>query len=477
MTPTRPTRPRERVNRAAAACPVKAITVEPAGASGAEAALASPAASSSSAPRWPACEGARALREEGFTGALTIVGDEPEPPYDRPPLSKQVLAGWVPADHTFLPRLEHDARTTSHLAARHARHRARPRRPRGRAGRRHPHPLRPGAHRHRRPQRALARPGAGRARRGLRLRTQADAARAGRPAGRRAAPGRRRSAPGSPARRSPPACRHRDIPVTVIERGEAPLAGALGGVIGDVAPDCTARTGSTCAPGPPSRPWRGRGGQAARGDAGRRRDDRRRRGRAGPGRDPQRRVAGRLRPGRQPAGRGHRRRLPGHRRERPGHRRHLRGRRRVPVHPPAVRLRVPGPGALGERRGRRPGGRAQHDLPPGGPAAARVRAHLLVDPVRREHQVRRRAPAGQRDHHHPGLGPGRLVRRRLRQRAGPDRGRGDLQPRPLPGLLPPAHRAGRPAPRAVHRRAARASPSRPGSRIRPPRPTRTTAPP
>src|SRR6516165_7834506 len=37
---------------------------------------------------------AEALRKEGFTGPLTIIGDEPEEPYDRPPLSKQVLKGW-----------------------------------------------------------------------------------------------------------------------------------------------------------------------------------------------------------------------------------------------------------------------------------------------------------------------------------------------------------------------------------------------
>jgi NADPH-dependent 2,4-dienoyl-CoA reductase/sulfur reductase-like enzyme len=45
------------------------------------------------------------LRAEGFTGRLTIVGDEPYLPYDRPPLSKAVLAGKVPADHTTLPRI------------------------------------------------------------------------------------------------------------------------------------------------------------------------------------------------------------------------------------------------------------------------------------------------------------------------------------------------------------------------------------
>lgn len=48
---------------------------------------------------------AEALRERGFNGSLTIIGDEPHEPYDRPPLSKQVLKGWVPASHTKLPRL------------------------------------------------------------------------------------------------------------------------------------------------------------------------------------------------------------------------------------------------------------------------------------------------------------------------------------------------------------------------------------
>jgi NADPH-dependent 2,4-dienoyl-CoA reductase/sulfur reductase-like enzyme len=47
---------------------------------------------------------AEALRDEGFNGKLTIIGDEKEEPYDRPPLSKQVLKGWVRADHTLLPR-------------------------------------------------------------------------------------------------------------------------------------------------------------------------------------------------------------------------------------------------------------------------------------------------------------------------------------------------------------------------------------
>jgi NADPH-dependent 2,4-dienoyl-CoA reductase/sulfur reductase-like enzyme len=40
---------------------------------------------------------AEELRRLGYDGTLTVVGDEPRPPYDRPPLSKQVLAGsWEP---------------------------------------------------------------------------------------------------------------------------------------------------------------------------------------------------------------------------------------------------------------------------------------------------------------------------------------------------------------------------------------------
>ncbi|MGW2554923.1 NAD(P)/FAD-dependent oxidoreductase [Streptomyces sp. NPDC001635] len=46
---------------------------------------------------------AETLREEGFTGPVTVIGDEPRPPYDRPPLSKQVLLGQAAADTTGLP--------------------------------------------------------------------------------------------------------------------------------------------------------------------------------------------------------------------------------------------------------------------------------------------------------------------------------------------------------------------------------------
>src|SRR5947209_19918381 len=36
---------------------------------------------------------AERLREGGYSGAITLIGEEAEPPYDRPPLSKQVLRG------------------------------------------------------------------------------------------------------------------------------------------------------------------------------------------------------------------------------------------------------------------------------------------------------------------------------------------------------------------------------------------------
>jgi NADPH-dependent 2,4-dienoyl-CoA reductase/sulfur reductase-like enzyme len=36
---------------------------------------------------------ARTLREEGFAGPILLIGDEPHPPYERPPLSKAYLTG------------------------------------------------------------------------------------------------------------------------------------------------------------------------------------------------------------------------------------------------------------------------------------------------------------------------------------------------------------------------------------------------
>ena len=47
---------------------------------------------------------AEALRAHGFTGELVLIGDEPHAPYDRPPLSKTVLSGWIGTDRLLLPR-------------------------------------------------------------------------------------------------------------------------------------------------------------------------------------------------------------------------------------------------------------------------------------------------------------------------------------------------------------------------------------
>ena len=45
---------------------------------------------------------AETLRREGFDGTITVVGDETDAPYDRPPLSKQVLAGEWPPERVAL---------------------------------------------------------------------------------------------------------------------------------------------------------------------------------------------------------------------------------------------------------------------------------------------------------------------------------------------------------------------------------------
>jgi 3-phenylpropionate/trans-cinnamate dioxygenase ferredoxin reductase component len=44
------------------------------------------------------------LRREGFDGRITVIGDEAHRPYDRPPLSKGVLAGTTAADAISLER-------------------------------------------------------------------------------------------------------------------------------------------------------------------------------------------------------------------------------------------------------------------------------------------------------------------------------------------------------------------------------------
>lgn len=53
---------------------------------------------------------AETLRHRGFDGELTLIGDEPHRPYDRPPLSKQVLqAVWEPEQTFFRKKDGYDA--------------------------------------------------------------------------------------------------------------------------------------------------------------------------------------------------------------------------------------------------------------------------------------------------------------------------------------------------------------------------------
>ncbi|MBV1854347.1 NAD(P)/FAD-dependent oxidoreductase [Catellatospora tritici] len=175
--------------------------------------------------------GAEALRKEGFTGPLTIIGDEPYEPYDRPPLSKQVLKGWVPAENTQLPRLrELDAQWRLGVAATGLDRTEKQvvladgeRVPydrlmiaTGTRARQWPNPT----------EAALE---------GVyTLRSRDDAARL------------RQALAAGPSRvlvigggfigcEAASVCRELDIPVTLVERGSAPLAGALGGVIGEIA--------------------------------------------------------------------------------------------------------------------------------------------------------------------------------------------------------------------------------------------------
>src|SRR5690349_7004804 len=45
---------------------------------------------------------AEELRKKGFDGPITMIGDEPERPYERPPLSKEFLRGEQSLEKAFL---------------------------------------------------------------------------------------------------------------------------------------------------------------------------------------------------------------------------------------------------------------------------------------------------------------------------------------------------------------------------------------
>src|SRR6202012_1881800 len=49
-----------------------------------------------------AAQAVQSLRAEGFTGAITMIGDEAYAPYQRPPLSKAYLLGTFAREKLFL---------------------------------------------------------------------------------------------------------------------------------------------------------------------------------------------------------------------------------------------------------------------------------------------------------------------------------------------------------------------------------------
>ena len=53
---------------------------------------------------------ARSLRKQGYGGRLVVIGDEPHRPYDRPPLSKEFLAGTLAEDDLLLETDDEDLR-------------------------------------------------------------------------------------------------------------------------------------------------------------------------------------------------------------------------------------------------------------------------------------------------------------------------------------------------------------------------------
>jgi len=245
---------RERVLRAAAACPVQALVLDRGAASqeereavaatrhhngGMDEAFLRTGRIVIVGASLAGARAAGALRYEGFTGPLTVIGDEPYDPYDRPPLSKQVLEGRVAAGRTGLPRrqaIDADWRlgvgaTGLDLAAKQVRLadgtsvgfdrlliatgvRARP----------WPNPA------------EAALEGV------LVLRTRADAEAFRRLL--RARPGRVLViGAGFTGSEVASVCRELDMPVTVAEAGPAPLVAALGGAIGTVAADMQREAG------------------------------------------------------------------------------------------------------------------------------------------------------------------------------------------------------------------------------------------
>ena len=62
-----------------------------------------------------------ALRERGIDGRVVVVGEEPQLPYERPPLSKGYLRGEEPLENAFVkPAAEYESQSIELLRGRRA---------------------------------------------------------------------------------------------------------------------------------------------------------------------------------------------------------------------------------------------------------------------------------------------------------------------------------------------------------------------
>ncbi|WP_071253547.1 FAD-dependent oxidoreductase [Frigoribacterium sp. MCBA15_019] len=229
---------RARIEQSAAACPVQAIRLDgehrrPAPEASAPTALTATDRVVVVGASLAGLTAVETLRSGGFTGLVTVIGDEPDEPYDRPPLSKQVLLGTAGARGTRLPRASDldvewrlgeaatglDLRARTVLLADGGRvpydrvliatgTRARPWPVARDAGLDGVHTLRTADDAERLRARLVARP-----RRVLVI------------------------GGGFTGSEIASACRRLDIPVTLVDRGRAPLARALGDTVADVLAD------------------------------------------------------------------------------------------------------------------------------------------------------------------------------------------------------------------------------------------------
>ncbi|MCW2931900.1 MAG: ferredoxin reductase [Actinomycetia bacterium] len=229
---------RESVLRAAAACPVRAIVLDSPNGRAAVAAGSRAARAHGWTGRivivgasLAGLRAANTLRSEGFAGSLTIIGDESCEPYDRVPLSKQVLTGSVAPLQTTFPMtggLDADPRLGQPAVALDRRNK----RVLLAAGEEVPYDrllIATGA-------RAAPWPNAQEAAlQGVyTVRGRDDAARLRQRLA--AGPGRVLViGAGFIGSEVASACRELGLPVTVIERGPTPLAGALGAAVGGIA--------------------------------------------------------------------------------------------------------------------------------------------------------------------------------------------------------------------------------------------------